>query len=146
MSDEAILVDVPLVVENGWPPVDVEALWASVKGDGVFVVENVPVFAMDLSRGDTIEASLGPEGRFRFTRRILRGGHATFRLIALGDEQAVAQVVERLEQLGADVVESSFPALWAIDVPQQASVETIRAALDEAATRDVIEFEDPRTA
>ncbi|MCU1526724.1 MAG: hypothetical protein JWP75_487 [Frondihabitans sp.] len=146
MADEALLVDVPLAVEGGWPPVDVEALWARVDGDGVFVVENVPVFAMDLSRGDTIEASLEPSGRFRFARRILRGGHATFRLIALGDERAVADVVERLEQLGADVIESSFPALWAIDVPPESSVEAIRAALDEAATRDVIEFEDPRTA
>jgi hypothetical protein len=146
MADEAILVDVPLDVVDGWPPVDVETLWARPDGDGRLIVENVPVFAMDLSRGDTVEASRGADGRYRFTRRILRGGHSTFRLIALGDDAAVAQVVERLERLGAETVESTFPALWAIDVPPGVSVETIRAALDEAATRDVIEFEDPRTA
>jgi hypothetical protein len=145
MADEAILVDVPLTVEEGWPPVDVESLWVRVDSDGAFVVENVPVFAMDLARGDTIEASVEPDGRFRFTRRILTGGHATFRLIALGDDPAVAKVVERLEQLGADVVESTFPALWAIDVPPAAPLEAIRAALDEARVRDVIEFEDART-
>lgn len=146
MSDDWIPLDVPLTVENGWPPVDVETLRAVPAVPGGFVVESIPVFALDLSRGDTVEAAADPAGRLRFERRSRVGHHATFRLIALGDEAAVARVVERITRLGADVVESTFPALWALDVPPSAAQEPIRAVLEEATTRGIIEFEDARTA
>lgn len=146
MADDWIPLDVPLVVENEWPPVDVETLWARSEPGGGFVVESIPVFALDLSRGDTVEASRDTSGRLRFDRRSRVGHHATFRLIALGDEAAVARVVERMAQLGVDVVESTFPALWALDVPPSVAQEPVRAALQEATTRGVIEFEDARTA
>ncbi|AMM22076.1 hypothetical protein AX769_20395 [Frondihabitans sp. PAMC 28766] len=142
---ESVRIDVPLEVVDGWPPVAVETLDSWREEGDTAVVESIPVFALDLSRGDTALTSPGPDGILRFEGRTRRGGHATFRFITLEGDEPVRPVVERLRQLGADVVPTSFPALWALDVPPEAHVETVHAALAEAAARGVLEFEDPRT-
>lgn len=143
-GSEPVPVSVPLVVENGWPPVDQESVWAIPAGGDEFVVDSVPVFALDLSVGDVVLAR-DAGGVREFERRIRMGTHATFRFVALGDEGDTAAVVDRLRRLGASVVASSFAGLWGIDVPPAAQVTAVRAALEEAAARGVLEFEDPRT-
>jgi hypothetical protein len=141
---ESVPVRIPLAVEDGWPPVDRESVWAIPAGGDEFVVDSVPVFALDLSVGDVV---LAPDagGVREFARRIRVGTHATFRFVALGDASDTAAVVDRLRRLGASVVASSFAGLWGIDVPPTAQVIAVRAALEEAAARGVLEFEDPRT-
>lgn len=141
---EQLTIDVPLQVVDGWPPVAAEAVWA-IRDDRGVVIDGIPVFALDLCRGDTVETVPGDDGVPRLVRRVRRGGHSTFRFIALVGDDVVQPVADRLAGLGADVVRSSFPALWALDVPPLASVEAVRAALVEAAARGAIEFEDPRS-
>jgi hypothetical protein len=162
---------VPLDVVDGWPPVAFELLLAHASGPDVYVLDQTPAFALDLSLGDTVAASPGAFGpdapgpdsqaldvrpldtsstsvvadTATFDRRITPGGHRTFRLIGLGAPVAVDAVIDRLTALGASVTPSGFPELWCVDVPPAVAEPSVRTALEEAASRGVLEFEDPRT-
>lgn len=139
---EPVIVVVDLDVEAGWPPVAREELLAHPDGEGGFVLDETPAFALDLSLGDTVGVH---EGTHRFERRITPGGHATYRLIALDGPASFDPVADRLATLGARVTPSGYPELWCVDVPPGVSGEGVRAALVEAASRGVLEFEDART-
>ncbi|BDZ52096.1 hypothetical protein GCM10025867_43370 [Frondihabitans sucicola] len=143
-DDSSLSVAVALDVHDGWPPVPSEPLLVHPSGDG-FVVDQTPAFALDLSLGDTVAASRGADGTLRFERRITAGGHRSFRIISLAGSDLVEPVLERLGTLGASVTPSGFPQLWCVDVPPRAPEPAVRAALEEAASRGVLEFEDPRT-
>ncbi|GAA4681339.1 DUF4265 domain-containing protein [Frondihabitans cladoniiphilus] len=138
-------IDVALEVADGWPPVPVETVVVHPTLEGLFVLDRTPVFALDLSRGDTVEARAGDGGRLVFVRRTATGGHATFRIISLADAAALESVLRTLGELGAVVEESEYAALWTVDVPPAAPLDEIRAALENAAAAEVLEFEDPRT-
>jgi hypothetical protein len=146
MSDaSSVHVVVPLVVEGGWPPAASESLLAHADGRGAYVLDQTPAFALDLSLGDTVAAASGTDGTLTFESRITTGGHRTFRLIALVGPELLDPVVDRLTALGARVTASGFPELWCIDLPPAVPEAAVRAALEEAAARGVLEFEDPRT-
>jgi hypothetical protein len=172
MPDPSVVhLVVPLDVVDGWPPVAFEVLLAHAAGPGAYVLDQTPAFALDLSLGDTVAAAPGAFGpdapgpdaqavdarplddpsdsgvadTATFERRITPGGHRTFRLIALGAPAVVGPVVDRLTALGASVTPSGFPELWCVDVPPAVAEPSVRAALEEAASRGVLEFEDPRT-
>jgi hypothetical protein len=57
-----------------------EAMWADILGGGRYILDNVPVFAYDVSYGDEFSANRLPDGRLLFERVHRRGGHSTYRV------------------------------------------------------------------
>jgi hypothetical protein len=86
-----------LEVEDGWPPVALERVWAYDVGDNRYVIDNVPWFARDLAVGDLVRTvSPDPRSHPIFQRLLDRSDHVTIRLICfrnwpLGGDLALAK-------------------------------------------------------
>lgn len=105
-----------LEVEDGWPPVASERVWAFDVGDDRYVIDNVPWFVRDLAVGDVVEAVSRDARTHPVFRRVLeRSGHVTIRLICLrsgslaGD---LAKAKEPFARLGVYVEGAPSTEYW----------------------------------
>src|SRR5689334_8299153 len=78
---------------DGWPPVDVESVWAKPLGERRFVICNVPFYVRDIAFNDVVEAAPRPssDSLYDFIRVISRGGHSTYRIIRCAKDEATFQ-------------------------------------------------------
>ncbi|HYO79409.1 MAG TPA: DUF4265 domain-containing protein [Thermoanaerobaculia bacterium] len=109
--------------EDGYPPEDVESLWAIPVVDG-FQLDNIPFFVRGVAYGDVVSANRADDGALEFEGVVRRGGHSTYRLLLEEDEELQATVAE-LERLGLGV-ESDVGSLLAVDVPHDVDETIIR--------------------
>jgi hypothetical protein len=101
--------------EDDYPPTTEESLWVLPLGEGLFQVDNIPFFALDLALEDVVTAD--PEdGVWRFRRVVRHSGHATLRLLVY-EVAEVPVVIERFAGLGCLCERSHIPGLIALDVP-----------------------------
>jgi hypothetical protein len=75
-----------------------EAMWADVLGGGRYVLDNVPVFAYDISYADEFSANRLPDGRLLFDRIHRRGGHSTYRVTLQEGLSADTCVLDRIAE------------------------------------------------
>jgi hypothetical protein len=146
-SPELVHVIVPLEIEDGWPPVKSERLWAEPLGDDLYRIDNVPWFARNLAEGDVVRA-FAPDARSWpvVTDRISWSGNCTIRIIPLrsgplqGDLQAV---IDRFVPLGAQA-EGALPAfaLVALTIPPESDLSAIASALQEGESDGSWSFEE----
>ena len=54
--------------EDGWPPVASEGVWATPLGNGLYHVENIPWFAVDVAADDVFRGVVDGEGRLLGSR------------------------------------------------------------------------------
>jgi hypothetical protein len=144
---DLVHVIVPLKIEDGWPPVESERLWAEPLGDDLYRIDNVPWFARNLAEGDVVRAS-APDGSSWpvVTDRISWSGNCTIRIIPLrsgplgGDLQAV---IDRLVPLGAQA-EGALPAftLVALTIPPESDLAAIVHELQEGESNGSWSFEE----
>ena len=90
--------------ENGYPPYQVESLWAVPLVEGGYQIDNVPWYVRDIACGDVVAAAPGDDGRLFFTGRILRrSGNRTMR-VRLAEESIArsAAIHDAIERLGAE--------------------------------------------
>lgn len=122
---------------DGYPPVDVEALWAESVGDNLFRIDNVPFFVKGISCDDVVEAVADPEGELRFKSLVKSSAHNTFRVIVFREspdqrplEDRVAELRDRLAEIGCSTELSHAPGLVAIDADAESAnkaLEVLRA-------------------
>ena len=89
-----------------------------------FVLESVPFYLKNVSRGDTVAAA---EGDFlRFSQVIARGCHNTYRLLmADAPDSEIRRAIADLENLGLAVERSENKILLAVDVPPSINQQEI---------------------
>jgi hypothetical protein len=89
-----------------------------------FVLDSVPFYLKNVSRGDTVTAV---EGNFlRFSQVIARGGHNTYRLLMADVPDAdILRAIADLEELGLAVERSENRILLAVDVPPSINQQEI---------------------
>jgi hypothetical protein len=91
-------------VEDGWPPVAAERVWAFRLGGDRYRIDNVPWFVRDLAVGDVVRA-VSPDADTQpvFVELLERSDHVTIRLVCFragplrGD---LASAMARFEGLG----------------------------------------------
>ena len=95
-----------------------------------FVLESVPFYLRNVSRGDTVTAI--QEDFLRFSEVIARGGHNTYRLL-MSDvpESETEQAIADLDRLGLTVERSENKILLAVDVPPSVNQQGIDGYLVE---------------
>jgi hypothetical protein len=93
-----------------------------------FVLESVPFYLKNVSRGDVVEADAGEF--LKFSRVLERGGHNTYRLL-MDDapEHEVERARTELESRGLAVEKHESGILLAVDVPPSAPQQDIDAYL-----------------
>jgi hypothetical protein len=98
-----------------------ESIWGSTI-DGGYAVDNIPLYAYDLSLGDTVEA-VEREGILTYTGVIGRGGHSTYRVAfpSLASEDDRRKGLEALRAIGCGF-ERGPSRMVAIDVPPETDI------------------------
>lgn len=93
-----------------------------------FLLESVPFYLKNVSKGDVVAAE---EGDFlRFSHVVERGGHNTYRLLM--DEACKSEVKRarsELESMGLTVEENEAGILLAVDVPPSVGQQKVDAYL-----------------
>jgi hypothetical protein len=112
--------------------------------DGNFQLDNIPVFARDVSLGDIVSAE-NNAGRLRFRTVVQNGGHSTVRILlpTSGNGQAL---LKPLQDLGCTVRESRVNGLFAIDVPPQVDYGAVTDILEAGEREGVWDYEQSSIA
>ncbi len=134
-----VLVRFELDVDDGWPPVPVEDIWAAeTDGDGVRLA-NIPLFARDVAFGDILAVDEGKERAFRSVTA--RSGHSTVRVIA-ADQHDVEELAQHLIDKGCSVAMSFIPAMFAVDVPPGVKYRPLARWLAGRENDGVLDYEE----
>jgi hypothetical protein len=108
--------------EDGYPPADVEQLWAKPLGDNLFEIGNIPFFVKGISYADVVEAVADPEGELWYRSLVRPSTHETLRVIVFRESSdprpladRVANLRRRLGEVGCSTELSHMPGLVAVD-------------------------------
>jgi hypothetical protein len=127
--------------EDGYPPVEVESMWAMEREDG-YELDNIPFYAKGVALGDVVAAEADVDGLLVYSRVVRRGGHSTYRVFLLtpGPDDPQTTVDHfRGQGLG---VERDLPGLLAIDVPPTVSLEVAESVLFDGVDNGRWELQD----
>jgi len=127
--------------DDGYPPVSVEALWATSEGDG-YVIDSIPFFARDATNGDLVGAHRGAEGALWFDTVLQRSPNSLIRIV-LFDLASEEGVVNQLVQLGCGVERMPEFKLLAVDIPSNVSLGVIQRYVQDQAQVGVLDYEEP---
>ena len=149
MSDERIKVLFQLQRdEGGYPPADVEQIWAEPLGNNLFKIDNVPFFVKGISCEDIVEATPDSLGELRYRSLITPSEHSTLRVIVFRDSldtrplaDRVADLRSRLAGAGCLTELSHIAGLVAVDVTA-ASIENAIRLLQEGENADLWQYEE----
>jgi hypothetical protein len=134
-QDDQPLVHVvfPLEVDDGWPPVSAERVWAARVRNDTYRVENAPWFALGVAAGDIVYAVAPDDDSWPvFVEKREWSGNCTIRLILAqdgeleGDPQAV---LDRFTPFGIDGEVAAKYRLVALTVPPSAPVRQVKDVL-----------------
>lgn len=127
--------------QDGYPPVDVESLWASSRDEG-YELDNIPFYAKGVALGDIVSAEADAGGALVYGRVVRRGGHSTYRIwLRDAGPDEVQRTVDVLRGHGL-AVEMDVPGLLAIDIPPSVSLDGAEAVLFEGADSGRWELQD----
>jgi hypothetical protein len=126
--------------EDGYPPYDTERLWAKRLGSDTFEIDNIPVFARDVSLGDHVSA-IDEEGQLTFRSVIARGGHSTVRVVTPADADGHL-LLRSFVDLGCTARESRINGFYTIDVPPSVSLSTVERLLEDGERKGLWDYEE----
>lgn len=139
---EPVELQVPLIQHDGWPPVDVELVWAVLLDAGTahYRLDTVPAFAIGLAWQDIVVARKRG-GVLTFLSVARRSGHSTLRVL-LDEATDADEMVAALAALGAGVQRTLIDALLTIDIAPETDAKPILAWLDAAEARGEADWEE----
>ncbi|MFD8809337.1 DUF4265 domain-containing protein [Streptomyces sp. NPDC059597] len=132
-------------VEDDWPPVSVESLWAVDLGDGTVRLDNVPWFVRGVACGDVVTTEADEEG-VRWGGAVVRHSeNCTVRLIVLrdgGSGAARQSVLNAFRELGVEGEGIERFGMVALDVPPTADLVRVRRLLRHGVDKEWWDMEE----
>jgi hypothetical protein len=126
-----VVIELPAVNEH-WPPVGSERLWAIKCGTDLVELNNIPFYARGYSAGDVVRISENDLGELIVGEVVEPSDNCTIRVIPLGDgdkhDMRVA-VMNEFTALGVESEADSHFNVVALHVPPSADVEAMTASL-----------------
>lgn len=124
----------------------VEVMHAKERSDGLFALDNAPLYAYNISCGDVFSAvDMGPRGLV-FCEILERGGHSTYRVrLRAGEEHPFfLQRWPAMAALGCSYEGSGLAdrRLYSIDVPVFTAVPDVYGLLERGEKEEAWEFEE----
>lgn len=126
--------------DDGWPPADVESVWAEKLRDGVYRVDSIPFFIRGISLNDDIRVC-SREGELWFAGLVGSNGHRTVRVVTT-DPAPVDSVREELRAIGCRSELSHLPSLISVDVPPGVDAGPLRRWLEARFEVGDIDYEE----
>jgi Domain of unknown function (DUF4265) len=138
---DLVKITMPVPKEN-LLQADTESIWAEPQPDGTYRIDSVPFLAKGISSSDIVEAD-SLDGTLVYRKVLRHSGHSTYRIYAQGgwNSPDVLPLIEALEKMDCDI-EPATEKLVAVDVPPEANVYEVYAALNEAERSGKIDFEE----
>ncbi|MCI0358766.1 MAG: DUF4265 domain-containing protein [Planctomycetaceae bacterium] len=125
---------------EGFPPADVEGVWADEAGEGKFVLDNIPFFARQATLGDVVSVNrIGDELFYDSTEQ--PSGNSLVRVVMFGGRDP-QELRSRLRAIGCSSELSHLPSLFAVNVPPSVDIGQVRALLDEGSALDQWDYEE----
>jgi hypothetical protein len=127
-----------------WHGMTGERVWATELEDGRYRIDNIPLYAYDVSYGDMVSARPGG-GELHFVSVIGKGGNSTYRLLLRAPHARADfdRYWERLELLGCFYESSRDPEdVFGINVPAESNVGSVYAILEEGDEAGVWYFDE----
>lgn len=127
-------------VKEGWPPVEVEAIWC-VEGESGYYLKNVPFFVKGLSVGDKFSPEFDPEGRV-VAWNILSKSDSSIMWIMINHGVEIHSALDELKKLGCNIEELKQLSYCAVEIPGSVSFSSVNEALKNV-TEDMISYAFP---
>lgn len=128
-----------LEIEDDWPPVSVESLWAVGQRDGTARLDDVPWLVRGIACGDIVATDADEEG-VRWAGTVVRGSeNCTIRLIVFrdgGSGAARQSVIDAFHALGVYGEGVERFRMVALDVPPAVDIPKMRRLLDRGVARE----------
>ena len=132
-------------VQDGWPPVPYETLWAERAEANLYRIDNVPFFVYGIAYRDLVEVmpKAPEETVFWFHRVVRRSGHSTYRIMLRDSQNKTIFNVwwAKLGDIGC-TYESADGRLLAIDMPPHVDARAAYTILQDGCEQDIWDFEE----
>ncbi len=132
--------------EQGYPPADIEQLWAEPIGGNLFRIDNVPFFVTGISCEDIVEALPDSQGELRYKSLVRPSAHSTLRVVLFRESpdprplaDRVTDLRNQLKGLGCVTELGHLPGLVAVDA---LSVRPVLPLLQTGEKADLWEYEE----
>lgn len=130
-SSKQIELAFVLNVEDGWPPVAIEGLPATLVKDG-YRVETPPLFVKGLSVGDVIQVVRDAGGNVSSWSHLSKSRRTTIWLLRIAklNSDEIQRVLKELRALKCNTVQLPRFGSYSIDVPEDCAIEDVDACLE----------------
>ncbi len=126
---------------EGYPPIDVEGVWAEEIGDGGFIIDNIPFFTRQATLGDVVEVSHSGDELFYASTREW-SGNSLLRIVFFHDHDP-SNLRSDLTKLGCSTEQSHLKSLIAVNVPSAVKIDDVRKLLAEGCSKGFWDYEEP---
>ncbi|HEY6375528.1 MAG TPA: DUF4265 domain-containing protein [Edaphobacter sp.] len=126
--------------ESGYPPVSCEQIWCIENANDLFVIDNIPFYATDVSLGDEIRAEVRDGARW-FGSLVKASRNTTLRIFARNKEIAPL-IIRQLETFGGLTERMEDSGLIAVSLPPTADIAGALAYLDRESDAENLAFEE----
>jgi hypothetical protein len=124
----------------GYPPADVEGVWAQETEDGGFVIDNIPFFTRQATLADVVTVvQSGVELFYDSTRT--RSGNSLLRVVFF-DAHDPSSLRSALAALGCSTEQSHLRSLISVNVPSTVPIEEVRRLLDDGCNKGFWDYEE----
>jgi hypothetical protein len=125
---------------DGYPPFEVESVWAVKVAEELYRLDNIPFYAYQATFGDVVRA-VEEEGNPWFVERHSASGNSLLRVIVFAGHDS-EPLRKSLRELGCDNEQAWPGGLIAVNVPQETRLDDVRAILDAGLEEGWLEYEE----
>ena len=126
---------------DGYPPFEVEGLWAKRESDGRLVLDSIPFYAVGVGPGDEISIVASADGNLWFESLIKSSGVSVFRIHAK-DDATVLRVRSKLLDLGCPSEVDAQMGIVAFEVPADKEINSVLEFLMSGQEKEEFDFEE----
>ena len=127
--------------EDGYPPVNVESVWARKTSDNFYELDNIPFYVRGISYKDVVDVARDDEGALNFKNIVRRSGHSTVRVI-VSDLKDRDDLRKKLEDFGCSWEGSNQPSLIAVDIPPEVKLASVLQFLEKGFEQERWDYEE----
>lgn len=126
--------------EDGYPPVDLEGLWAELIDESTARIDNIPFFSREVALGDIVKfAKVGDE--FRYTATVEHSGNSLVRVVYYSPVDP-AKLRRQIDGFGCETELDEQHTLIAVSVPPAGDLHGLQEFLQVGETRGEVGYEE----
>lgn len=128
-----------LDVEDGYPPVGYESVWA-IEKEGLYTIENIPFFARDVTIDDVVSV-IEVDGELFYGLTVVPAQNSLIRVIYYTGTDPF-DISDRLSLLGCDTEIDSNRHIIAVNIPITTPLANVCDFLREGFLQDLWDYEE----